>query len=89
VAQAQALRGTGRGHRPLIVHGDDGVERGDLVEGHHGVGCGLGVAERDLQHPCALSEDRRHLAPDDHVEVERPGGVEEVRGAIGGRRKKE
>jgi hypothetical protein len=49
VAQAQALRGQGGGHGPLVVDGDHGVEGGHVVVGDDHLRRHHGVVERQLQ----------------------------------------
>ncbi len=85
----EAARGAGRGEGPLVVDGDDGVERSGGIEGHDGLGRRLGVFEADLQPRPVLGQNGRLVAADDHLEAERPGGLEEVRRPVGGRRDEE
>jgi hypothetical protein len=85
-AKAEALRGAGRYERPLVVHGHYRVERRDAVERHDRIGGAVGIVKVKLQGPADPGQEELLVAPDDHLKLERPGGIEVVGSSIGGGR---
>ena len=87
VRKPEALPGLGGDDDPLVVDRDDGVDGAAGVERFDGPRRGVGVAEGYDDRPVAHRgcEHRRLVRRHHHLDPERPGGGDEIRGPVGGR----
>ena len=81
VAQPETLGRRGRDHHPLVVDGQDGVERCPIMEGHDGVHRGVASSQRHDHGPVAhrAGQGLTMLGPDHDVDTQASGRGHEVR----------
>ena len=87
VPEAQLLGGQGGDDHTLVVDGQDGVERGSVVQEHDGGHSRGGVTHGHDKGPVAHGATERLavLGADHDVDAEAPGGGEKIRCPVGGR----
>jgi hypothetical protein len=85
VPEAESFGGHGRNHHPLVVDGQDGIERGPAVQSGDGLHRGFLVGQRHHHGPIAhgLGQRLAVLGADDDLHTQPVGGGHEVRCPIG------